>query len=111
MKIIFQWFISALAIIIAAYLVPEVSVTLEGAIIAAVVLAAFNLLIRPILVVLTFPITILTLGFFSLVINALLVMLASSLVPGFFVTGFWAALFFALVLAIINWVFNSWRHA
>jgi putative membrane protein len=110
MKIFFQWFISAVAIGVAAYLVPGAYVTLSGAIIAAVVLGALNLFIRPILLILTFPITILTLGLFSLVINALLVMLASWLVPGFFIAGFWTAFFFALVLSIINWVFNSWSH-
>lgn len=110
MKIFLQWIVSTLAIIIAAYLVPGVTVTLTGAIIAAVVLGALNLFIRPILLVLTLPINILTLGLFSLVINALLVMLASALVPGFVVTGFWIALLFALVLSVINWVFNFWKN-
>jgi putative membrane protein len=109
MKILFQWFISAIAIVIAAYIVPGTEVTLTGALIAAVVLGALNLFIRPILVILTLPITIITLGLFSLVINALLVMLASAIVPGFIIPGFWAAFFFALVLSIVNWVFNAWR--
>ena len=107
---IFHWFVAALAIGIAAYLVPGVSVTLPGALIAAVVLGALNLFIRPILLVLTLPVTILTLGLFSFVINALLVMLASKLVPGFFVPGFWSALLFALVLALVNWVFHFWNQ-
>lgn len=110
MKLLFQWIIATVAIIIAAYIVPGTSVTLPGAIIAAVVLGALNLFIRPILLILTFPITVVTLGFFSLVINALLVMLASLIVPGFDVTGFWTALFFALVLAVVNWVFHIWRR-
>ncbi len=110
MKLFFQWLISALAILVAAYLVLGVTVTLVGALIAAVVLGALNLFIRPILLVLTLPITILTLGLFSLVINALLVMFASYLVPGFLVTDFLTALLFALVLAVINWVFNIWRN-
>ena len=110
MKLFFHWFIAALSILIAAYIVPGVSVTLTGALIAAVVLGALNLFIRPILLVLTLPITILTLGLFSLVINALLVMFASYLVPGFLVTDFLTALLFALVLAVINWVFHFWRN-
>lgn len=110
MKLFFQWFVAALAIGIAAYLVPGVVVTLPGALVAAVVLGALNLFIRPILLFLTLPITILTLGLFSLVINALLVMLASYLVPGFSVAGFWTALLFALVLAIVNWVFSLWSR-
>lgn len=110
MKLFFHWFITAVAIGIAAYVVPGVTVTLVGALIAAVVLGALNLFIRPILLILTLPITILTLGLFSLVINAVLILLASAVVPGFVVADFWAAFFFALVLAIINWVFHLWSR-
>ncbi len=110
MKIFFHWLISALAILIAAYVVPGVIVTIPGALIAAVVLGALNLFIRPILLILTFPITIITLGLFTLVIDALLVMLASSIVPGFLVGGFWAAFFFALALTVVNWVFHLWGY-
>ncbi|OGG39838.1 hypothetical protein A2118_00245 [Candidatus Kaiserbacteria bacterium GWA2_50_9] len=108
MKIIYHWLVGALAILVAAYLVPGVTVTLVGAIIAAVVLGALNLFIRPIIRIITLPITIITLGFFSLVIDALFVLLASSFVIGFFVAGFWPAFFFALVLTVINWVFHFW---
>lgn len=110
MKIFFHWLISTLAILIAAYIVPGVMVTLTGAFIAAVVLGAVNLFIRPIILILTLPITVLTLGFFSLVINALMVMLAAYVVPGLIIFGFWPAFFFALVLSIVNWVFNIWSH-
>ncbi|MFA6502809.1 MAG: phage holin family protein [Candidatus Paceibacterota bacterium] len=108
MKILFHWLIGAVAIIVAAYIVPGIAVTPKVALIAAVVLGALNLFIRPVLMILTLPINIITLGLFSLVINALLVMLTAYLVPGFVVVGFWQALLFALVLSIINWVFNSW---
>ena len=110
MRLFFHWFISALAIFIAAYIVPGVTITPIGAVIVAVVLGALNLFIRPIILVLTLPITVLTLGLFSLVINALLVMLSSYLVPEFFVAGFWAALVFAIVLAIVNWIFHFWSR-
>lgn len=109
MKLFFQWLIAAIAIGIAAYIVPGVSITLAGALIAAVVLGALNLFIRPILLILTLPINILTLGLFSLVINALLVMLASALVQGFFIPGFWTAFIFAIALTVVNWVFNLWN--
>jgi len=69
-----------------------------------------NLFIRPILVILTLPINILTLGLFSLVINAALVLLASAIVPGFGVTEFWTAFIFAIVLTVVNWVFNLWKN-
>jgi len=108
MKLLFKWLIATVAILIAAYLVPGVTITTTGAFVAAVVLGALNLTIRPILLVLTFPITVITLGAFSLVINAFLVLLTAYLVPGFALAGFWTALFFALVLAIVNWVFNFW---
>lgn len=111
MKLFFHWFIAAIAIGIAAYIVPGVSITPISALTAAVVLGALNFFIRPIILILTLPINILTLGLFSLVINALLVLLAAFLVPGFFVSGFWAAFLFALVLAVINWVFHLWNRA
>lgn len=111
MKILFQWVIAALAIGVAAYIVPNASITLTGAFIAAVVLGALNLFIRPILLVLTLPINIITLGLFSLVINAFLVWLATYVVPGFAVADFWTALLLALVLAIVNWVFHFWGRS
>lgn len=91
MRLFFHWLSATIAILIAAYIVPGITITFIGALIAAVVLGALNLLIRPILFILTLPITILTLGLFSLIINALLVMLAALLVPGFSVASFWAA--------------------
>lgn len=111
MKLFFHWLVATLAILIAAHIVPGVTITLLGALIAAVVLGALNLFIRPILLVLTLPINILTLGLFSLVVNAFLVLLASYLVPGFAIAGFWTALLFAVVLAVINWVFHFWSRS
>lgn len=110
MKLFLHWLIATLSIIIAAYLVPGVSVTLVGALIAAVVLGALNTLIRPILLVLTLPINVLTLGLFSFVINAVLIWLAAMIVPGFTVAGFGTALLYAIALAIINWVFHLWAR-
>ena len=111
MRLILHWLVSTVAIGIAAYIVPGVTVTVAGALVLAVVLAGLNLLIRPILFLLTLPITIFTLGLFSLVINAFLVWIAALLVPGFTVFNFWSALFFAVVLAVINWVFHLWQRA
>ncbi len=110
MKLLFKWLVATLAILIAAYLVPGITITTTGAFVAAVVLGALNLIVRPILLILTFPITVITLGAFSLVVNAALVMLTAYVVPGFAIIGFWPALFFALVLAVVNWVFNFWSH-
>ncbi len=107
MKIILHWFLRAVAVLITAYLLP--GVVLEGffaALVLAVVLGFFNTILKPILVILTLPINILTLGLFTLVINAALVLLASSLVPGFQVSGFWWALIFSLILSLVNAVLN-----
>lgn len=109
MKLLFHWLVSAAAIGIAAYLVPGVSVTVPGALVAAVVLGALNLLVRPLLFLLTLPVTILTLGLFSFVINAVIVLLAAYVVPGFTIASFWAALVFGIVLTIVNWVLHLWQ--
>lgn len=106
MNTLLHWLVSALAILVAAYLIPGVSITLIGAFVLAVVLGLINITLKPILFILTLPITILTLGLFSLVINALLILLASALVPGFAVSGFWAALLFSIVLSLINLLFG-----
>ncbi len=105
-RTLFHWVVSAVAIGLSAYLVPGVHVTLFGAVVLAVVLAFINIFIRPVISILTLPLTILTLGFFSLVVNAFLVMIAAGLVPGFSVAGFWTAFIFAVVLAIINTIFG-----
>lgn len=100
-----HWIVSALAILVAAYVIPGVEVTLVGALVAAIVLALINMLIKPLVTLLTLPINIVTLGLFSLVINALLVMLAGYVVPGFEVGSFVSALLFSILLSLINWLF------
>lgn len=102
-----HWIISTISILIAAYLIPGVTVTILGAIILAVVLGIINIFIKPIIFVLTLPITVLTLGLFSLVINALLILLASRIVPDFSVDGFVPALLFSIVVSLINTLFIS----
>src|SRR6185503_1342473 len=82
MKFFLHWLVATIAIIIAAYLIPSVSVNLPGAIVLAIVLGIINLFVRPVITLLTLPLTIFTLGLFSLVINALLVWLAGAIVPG-----------------------------
>jgi putative membrane protein len=104
-----QWIVSTIAILITSYLIPGAATTLVGALILAVVLAVINLFIKPLIFVLTLPVNILTLGLFSLVINALLIMLAAIIVPGFAIAGFWSAIIFAIVLSLINAVFGTYR--
>lgn len=108
MGIIISWLVYALAIGISAYFLPGISVDgVTTALIVAVVLGLINAILKPILTILTLPINILTLGLFSLVINALLVLLAAQVVPGFAVDGFWWAMLFALVLSIVNGILGS----
>lgn len=100
---------SSLAIIIVTYLLrPGVTVDEPvTAIIVAAVLALLNMVIKPLLIILTLPITVVSLGLFLLVINALIIMLAGNIVPGFHVSGFWWALLFSIILSIVTGIFNS----
>lgn len=111
MKILTHLLVSVLAIILATYLVPGVMVTLIGAIVLAVVLGIINVFISPLVKILTLPINIITLGLFSLVINALFIILASRIVEGFHVEGFWPALWFSIALSLINAFFSLFRDS
>jgi putative membrane protein len=103
MSLLILWLVSALAVVIAAYLLPGVTVSSFGsALVVAVVLGLVNAVVKPVLVFLTLPISILTLGIFTLVIDALLILLVSALVPGFKVAGFWWAVAFSVVLTIVG---------
>lgn len=100
--------INALGVYVTAAVLPGVGLRGFGtAILVALVLAVVNALIRPLLILLTLPLTILTLGLFLLVINALMVMLVDALLDGFYTRNFWWALLFSLVLAVINMVLFS----
>lgn len=107
MKFIAQLIISALAVIIASMILPGVHIdNALTAVIVAAVLAFLNAIVKPVLVILTIPITVFTLGIFLLVINALMILLAAKIVDGFHVDGFWYALLFSLVLSLVSSVFN-----
>lgn len=102
MEIIINWIIVTLAVLAAAYILPGVSIaSFWVALIVALVIGILNTLVKPILIVLTLPINILTLGLFVFIINAVLILLASAVVPGFDVDGFWWALLFSIILALI----------
>ena len=102
---IINFLITVLAILITGYILPGVSIGgFWAAALTAIILAAVNLVIRPIVLVLTLPVNILTLGLFTFVINALMILLVAAIVPGFQVNGFWWALGFSLVLAIVQMV-------
>lgn len=101
-RLLIRWVVSALVFILIAYLVPGIHVTLGAAFVAAIVAGLINALVRPILVLLTLPITLLTLGIFLLVIDVALFWLTALLVPGFKIDSFWAA----VVGAVLYWLFN-----
>lgn len=108
MKLVVRWLLGAVALMLVAYYVPGIAVnSFYAALVAALILGLINALIRPVLLLLTLPINILTLGLFTLVLNALMFWLASSVVKGFFVAGFWPAFWGALVMWLFSWVINS----
>lgn len=107
MKTVGKIFASALAVIISAYILPGVEVDdFLTAIIVAVVLALVNFFVKPLLVIITIPVTILTLGFFLLAINAFMILMVDSFVDGFTVDGFWWALLYSLVLSVVSSIFG-----
>ena len=108
MELLIAWLVYALAIAISAYLLPGVTLSGFGAaLIVAVVLGLINAFIKPLLVLLTLPVNILTLGLFIFVINAVLILATSAFVPGFKVDGFWWALLFSFILAIVSAILFS----
>lgn len=108
MKFILNILVSAVAVLFTAWLLPGVHVTdFISALLVAVVLAFLNTVVKPILTILTIPITFFTLGFFLLVINAGMILLASKLIPEFHVSGFWWALLFSLILSLTTSILNA----
>jgi putative membrane protein len=107
LELLANWIINAIVILIAARLLPGVHVAaFTTAMFAALVLGVINAILKPILVLLTLPINLLTLGLFTFVINALLVLLAAHFVHGFYVASFWWALLFSLIVSLIHSVLN-----
>ena len=103
MNVLVKILLSSIAVVIASYLLPGVVV--DGfitAIIIAVLLSLLNVTVKPLLIILTIPLTVFSLGLFLLVINALIILMADAIVPGFEVHSFWWALIFSLLLSLIN---------
>ena len=106
-RLLIVWVLNAVALMAVAYLMPQIKVTsIFSALIAAFALGAVNTLIRPVLTLLTLPISILTLGFFYLVINGLLFWMVGKMLNGFSVDGFWAAVFGGLLYGLISWLLS-----
>jgi putative membrane protein len=108
MKLLLRWLINAGTLLLLASYLPGISVSgWYSALIAALVLGLVNALIKPLLVILTLPVNILTLGLFTFVINALLFWFVGTVVKGFLVAGFWPAFWGALILSIVSWLVSS----
>ena len=108
MRILLVWLVNALALIAVAYLMPSITVTnFWSALVAALILGLVNAVIRPVLILLTLPVTVVTLGLFILVLNGLLFWFVGSFVQGFVVHGFWAGFFGAILFSIVSWALSA----
>lgn len=107
-SILINWIVSAMVVFSIAYILPGASVVdFTAALVVALALGVINALLKPVFLLLTLPINILTLGLFTFVLNALLIILVSNIVPGFTVDGFLAAFIFGIVLSVVNAVVNN----
>jgi len=104
--LLLRWLLSAVALMVVAYVVPGIHVGLASALIAAIVIGLINATLRPVFLILTLPLTLFSFGLFALVINAVLFGLAAWLVPGFTVHGFAAAFVGSILYAIVGWVLH-----
>lgn len=108
LRLLLVWIVNTVALLAVAYLMPSVRVESFGAaLIAAAVLGLANTIVRPILVILTLPVTVLTLGLFIFVINGLIFLAVAHLVGGFEVSGFWPAVGASIVYSIISWLLSA----
>jgi putative membrane protein len=106
--IVIRWLLLTASIMAASYVLSGIQVTsFFSAFFAAVILGFLNAFLRPLLIILTLPITILTLGLFTFVINAFMLKIVSGMIPGFYVHGFWAAIFGSLLISILNGLLTS----
>lgn len=103
MSLLILWLVTALAVLVGAYILPGVQVdNFVTALVAAIVLGLVNLVVKPLVLLVTLPLNILTLGLFTFVVSALMILLVDWLVPGFAVSNFWYALLLALIVALIT---------
>lgn len=108
MRLILLWILNALALLAVPYVLPSVQVaSFATALVAALVLGLINAVLRPLFILLTLPVTVLTLGLFILVINGLMFWLAGALISGFHVGGFWPAVLGALLYSVVSWALTN----
>ena len=102
-----RWFVTTIAVAVAVQLTDMRADDWVSLIIAALLLGIINAVIRPVLLLLSLPFILVTLGFFILVVNALMLWLVGKIVPGFHVDGFWTAFFGAIIISIVNWALSA----
>lgn len=108
MRFFARMVLNGIAIVVAAWIVPGLQLAgVLPALIAGAILGVVNALVKPVLLILTLPLTLVTLGFFIFVINALCLGLTAAIVPGFEISGFWAAFFGSLLVSIVSWILNG----
>jgi putative membrane protein len=108
MRLILLWILNAVALLSVAYVLPSIHVaSFSSALLAALILGLVNAILRPLLLLLTLPVTLLTLGLFIFVVNGLMFWLAGSMLEGFIVSGFWPAVFGALLYSIVSGVLSG----
>jgi putative membrane protein len=106
--VLLRWFVLTAAVLAASWLLEGIRVDgLLSAIAAAATLGILNAFLRPLIILLTLPVNILTLGLFTFVINALMLQIVSQVIPGFTVRGFWTAVFGALIIGAVSWLLNT----
>ena len=108
MRLLLVWLVNTVALIAVAYLMPSIAVSSFGAaLVAALVLGLVNAVVRPVLILLTLPVTVLTLGLFIFVLNGLLFWAVGTWLEGFTVGGFWAGVFGAILFSIVSWLLSA----
>jgi len=111
-EFLLRWLVTTLSVLGATWMIPGLSCDTTGALLGgALLLGIINALVRPVLLLLSLPFIIVTMGFFILVINALLILFVSKVIPGFHVAGFWTALFAGIVIGLISWILSSFFRA
>ena len=106
--VLLRWVVLTAAVLAASWLLDGIRVDgLVSAVLAAAMLGLLNAFLRPLLIILTLPLNIVTLGLFTFLINALMLKIASELIPGFTVDGFWTAVFGALIIGLVSWLLNA----
>jgi len=108
LELLVRWFLNAVLVVVAAYLLPGIHVeSFLTALVVAMVLGLLNIIVKPLFILLTLPLTIISFGLFLLVINASLILLTSYIVPGFTVDGFWWALIYSILLSLFHITMNT----